>query len=167
MKILILSDSHGDIRNVRRAISQEAPIDILIHAGDVEGDLEKELGSGREYEIRPVAGNMDWYGGMPDELVFPIGEGHVVYLAHGHRLGVHSGTKRLRERAREAGADIAVYGHTHVPDYQVEDGITVINPGSVSRPRQRDRKKSYVVLTLHKGGSFDVFFRRVPYCKLF
>ena len=60
MKILILSDSHGNHDLVRKAIGQEAPIDMLIHAGDVEGDLDKILGKKRDYEIRAVAGNMDW-----------------------------------------------------------------------------------------------------------
>ena len=44
MKILIISDSHGHHDLLRRAIGQEAPIDMLIHAGDVEGNLEKILG---------------------------------------------------------------------------------------------------------------------------
>ena len=39
MKILIISDSHGHHDLLRRAIGQEAPIDMLIHAGDVEGNL--------------------------------------------------------------------------------------------------------------------------------
>ena len=142
MKILIISDSHGRHDLVRRAIGQEAPIDMLIHAGDVEGNLEEVLGPKREYEIRVVAGNMDWLRGMANELVFPVG-GHVVYLTHGHRLGVYTGTENLRARARERGADIAIYGHIHVPVYETgEDGIMVINPGSIAKPRQQGWKKS-------------------------
>ena len=46
MKVLVVSDSHGRHDLLRKAIGQEAPIDMLIHAGDVEGDLDKILGPG-------------------------------------------------------------------------------------------------------------------------
>lgn len=158
MKILIISDSHGHHDLLRRAIGQEAPIDMLIHAGDVEGDLEKILGPRREYEIRAVAGNMDWSDTLEDELCFPL-PGHTVYLAHGHRHGVHSGTRRLVESAKEKGADIAVYGHIHMPDYATEDGVTVINPGSIAKPRQEGWRKSYAVMTIDDKGKFSVKFK--------
>ena len=69
MKVLVISDSHGRHELLRKAIGQEAPIDMLIHAGDVEGDLERILGPKREYEIHAVSGNMDWgdYIGERDE----------------------------------------------------------------------------------------------------
>ena len=161
IKALIISDSHGHHDLVRQAIGREAPIDLLIHAGDVEGDLEQVLGPGRDYEIRAVAGNMDWSDRLEDELCFSVG-GHVVYLTHGHRLGVHSGTRRLVERAKELGADIAVYGHIHVPDYGTEDGVTVINPGSIAKPRQEGWRKSYAVMKIDGDGTVDVKFKYLP-----
>lgn len=161
MKILIVSDSHGQHDLVRRAIGQEAPIDMLIHAGDVEGDLDRVLGDKREYEIRAVTGNMDWSDRLEDELCFPV-FGHVIYLTHGHRLGVHGGTYRLTERARKKGADIAIYGHTHIPDYGTEEGVTVINPGSIAKPRQQGWHKTYAVLTIDEEGEFDVEFKSLP-----
>ena len=77
MKVLVVSDSHGRHDLLRKAIGQEAPIDMLIHAGDVEGDLDKILGPKREYIVHAVAGNMDW--GTPEDssLAFDMG-GHKV-----------------------------------------------------------------------------------------
>ena len=103
MKILIISDSHGYHDLLRRAIGQEAPIDMLIHAGDVEGDLEQILGKKREYEIYAVAGNMDWSDSLEDELCFDVC-GHRIFLAHGHRYGVHGGTWRIQNPASRDGA---------------------------------------------------------------
>ena len=142
MKILIVSDSHGHHDLVRKAIGQEAPIDMLIHAGDVEGDLEMILGKKRDYEIR--AG------------------GQIIYLTHGHRVGVHGGTYRLTERARHLGADIAIYGHTHVPDHGTENEVLVINPGSIAKPRQQGWKKTYAVMTIDSAGKVDVQFKNLP-----
>ena len=162
MKILIMSDSHGHNELVREAIGRHAPIDLLIHAGDAEGDLDEILGPAREYDVRVVSGNMDWYGRQESELCFPLGAHHVVYLAHGHRLGVHGGFRRIVERAKECGADIAVFGHIHVPVYEERDGITLINPGSIAKPRQEGWKKSYVLMTLEEDGSYSVRFKYLP-----
>ena len=134
---------------------------MLIHAGDVEGDLERILGDKREYEIFAVAGNMDWSDSLENELVIPVC-GHTIYLTHGHRLSVHGGTRRLVERAKEKGADIAVYGHVHVPDYGTEDGVLVINPGSIAKPRQEGWRKSYAVMTIDEDGVIDVKFKYLP-----
>ena len=162
MKILILSDSHGHHELVRAAIGREAPIDLLIHAGDVEGDLERILGPAREYGIRAVAGNMDWSDSLESELCFPLGDHHNVYLTHGHRLGVHGSRKKLREKAQKCGADIAIFGHIHMPVYEEEDGITVINPGSIAKSRQEGWKKSYAVMTLDDDGNMKVRFKSLP-----
>ncbi|MDO5133676.1 MAG: metallophosphoesterase, partial [Eubacteriales bacterium] len=162
MKILILSDSHGNHEDIRRAIGREAPIDMLIHAGDVEGDLEQVLGVRREYEIRVVAGNMDWMPGLEQELCFPLGKHHRVFLTHGHRYGVYSGLVKLRERARRKKADLVIFGHTHKPEYERQGGITMINPGSISKPRQEGWKKTYVVMTVQEDGTMDVQFKSLP-----
>ena len=122
---------------------------------------DKILGKKRDYEIRAVAGNMDWSDKLEDELCFSVGR-HVIYLAHGHRFGVHGGTYRLTERARQMGADIAVYGHTHAPDYGTENDVLVINPGSIAKPRQDGWQKTYAVMTIDKSGKVDVEFKHLP-----
>jgi predicted phosphodiesterase len=50
---------------------------------------------------------------------------------------VESGAQTIAAAARSAGAEAALFGHTHVPQTCTLDGIFVLNPGSVSRPRSR------------------------------
>ena len=162
MKVLVVSDSHGRHELLRKAIGQEAPIDMLIHAGDVEGDLDRILGPKREYEIYAVAGNMD--SGTPEEsdLVFYMG-GHKVFLTHGHRYGVSYTLANLRETAEELGADVAIYGHTHMPALDEQNDIVLLNPGSVAKPRQAGLKKTYAVITINdKTGKMSVKFKSLP-----
>jgi putative phosphoesterase len=147
MKVLVISDSHGRHDLLRKAIGQEAPIDLLIHAGDVEGDLDKILGPAREYDVKVVAGNMDRSADMKMSQVFALG-GHKVFLTHGHYFGVSYTKRELREKAAQCGCDIAIFGHTHTPFMEVQDDILMLNPGSVSKPRQQGLKKTYAVLTL-------------------
>ena len=161
MKVLVISDSHGRHELLRKAIGQEAPIDMLIHAGDVEGDLERILGPKREYEIHAVSGNMDWGDSMPDSDLFDMG-GHKVFLTHGHRYGVSYTLANLRETAEECGADVAIYGHTHMPALDEQNDILLLNPGSVARPRQQGLKKTYIMLTLdEKTDKYKVKLRKL------
>ncbi len=147
IKILVVSDSHGQNYLVKRAIAQEAPFDILVHAGDVEGSLRKELGDPAEYGVCAVAGNMDWHDEYPDSRCFTAG-GRRFYLVHGHRHGVHGSRDRLVKAAIENGAEIVIFGHTHMPVLEERDGITVLNPGSIAKPRQQGWKKTYAVIEL-------------------
>ncbi|MBR3366464.1 MAG: metallophosphoesterase [Lachnospiraceae bacterium] len=150
MKILVISDTHGQHALLRRAIGQEAPIDILVHAGDIEGSLREILGTKREYAVYAVAGNMDWLQEYPDSLTFEAG-GHRFYVAHGHRHGVHSSKARLLEAAKEAGADVAVFGHTHIPYLEEYDDVILLNPGSAAKPRQNGWQKTYAVIEIPEG----------------
>ena len=59
-------------------------------------------------------------------------------------------TDTLEEIAADNGCDIAVYGHTHIAKVSNEGRITVINPGSASRPRD-EMRPSFAVMELMEG----------------
>jgi putative phosphoesterase len=46
--------------------------------------------------------------------------------------------------------DFVIFGHTHVPMVHQANGVTVINPGSCSQPRDQDRRGSYAILDLDR-----------------
>ena len=48
-----------------------------------------------------------------------------------------------------------MYGHTHRPSLTVEDDLVTLNPGSVSYPRQDDRKPSYIVMNVDGQGNAE------------
>ncbi len=133
MRVLGLSDSHGDLAFMRRAVELIRPHGI-IHLGDHYEDGER---LGREFPHLPlwqVAGNCDRAGlfGHPEQLCPEI-FGARVYLTHGHREGVKLGLGGLLRRAREQGVQAALFGHTHQALCQrEEDGLWVLNPGTGS-----------------------------------
>lgn len=159
-KILVVSDTHGGNGNLRYAIGQELPIDLLIHCGDVQGDLSKILGGHPPYDVACVKGNTDT-GSMPQSRTLEVC-GHRIFVCHGHAFGVHSGTERILEAAKEQNCDIVCFGHTHVPVCEERDGVLVLNPGSISLPRTADRKKTYAVLTLELGKAPRAEIRSIP-----
>ena len=152
VKILVVSDTHGQNRNLETVVNRVKPIDMLIHLGDVEGSeyLVDNIGECPTYIVR---GNCDMNGSLPGEIVLPV-ENHTIFMTHGHRYMVGYGTERLKEAARARNADIVLFGHTHVPYLEQENGMTILNPGSLSRPRQGDHQCSYAMIEIDRDGQF-------------
>ena len=157
MTALIISDTHGDDTNLRRLLTMYPRPDMLIHAGDADG-------SGPYYRslvrcpLHIVVGNNDYsaFGDTSEAFRFA---GHTIFLTHGHRQNVYRGLDSLLYAAEEAGADIAVFGHTHIPLAERIGDILVINPGSLTYPRQPGHKPSYALLTVGEDGAPEASIR--------
>ncbi len=155
MKILIVSDSHGWDDNLKKVIELQAPFDMLIHLGDSQGseDFFAEWVSNDDCEIHVVRGNNDYFCETPNEEEFYIGK-YKVFITHGHRYSVNAGTEKLKQEARDRGADIVMFGHTHRPYLETcSDGLVVLNPGSISLPRQEGRKCTYALMEIDREGT--------------
>lgn len=147
MRILVVSDSHGKNENVKKAIEAAGKIDALIHLGDV-GYSYHEIESMAHVPTYIVAGNTDYIPELKDRMILMFGE-HRIYVVHGHREGVSMGLSTLRYNALQNECDIALYGHTHVPHLDENpDDVTILNPGSISLPRQDDHKKTYAIIDI-------------------
>ncbi|WP_342558801.1 metallophosphoesterase [Metasolibacillus sp. FSL K6-0083] len=141
MKILVMSDTHGDAEVIRHVRNQHEDIDVLIHCGDSELSYEHPHLAGM---IR-VRGNCDHTDTrFPDEQVVSHGDVKI-FVTHGHLFQVKSSLLNLTYRAKELGATICCFGHSHLLGAEMIDGILYINPGSLLMPRGR-REQSYVVL---------------------
>ena len=150
MRILIVSDTHRYNKNYLELVERLKPLDMIIHCGDVEGS-EYTLKEAAECPVMMIAGNNDFFTPLPKELDFTI-EKYKVWVTHGHHYSVYSGNKRITEEARSRGVDIVCFGHTHIPVLEQTDGLTVINPGSISYPRQSNFKPSYVTMEIDREG---------------
>jgi hypothetical protein len=150
MKILIVSDTHGRESNLEKVIKKTGPIDHLIHLGDVEGG-EDYIRTLTDAPVDIVAGNNDYYSDLPGELIIELGD-YRAMLTHGHYYYVSRGPEFLKEAAMEKGVDIVMFGHTHRPYLEQGDKLTVLNPGSLSLPRQEGRHPSYIVMEIDREG---------------
>lgn len=150
MKILIISDTHGRHDNLKRVLERLAPIDLLLHLGDVEGG-EEEILKMANCRTEMVAGNNDFFSGLEREKELQIGA-YQVLLTHGHYYYVSAGIGEIRREAEGRGFDIAMFGHTHRPMIEYGKHVVVLNPGSLSFPRQEGRKPSYIVMELDEKG---------------
>ena len=150
LRILIMSDSHGRNENVELAIAQVreeiGEFQMLIHLGDVVDARELESLAGVPCYI--VRGNTDYDAKLLNANVIEAG-GHRIFATHGHLYQVDMRLDLLRFAALENDCDIAMYGHTHVPYLEEDpDDVTILNPGSISKPRQADHRYTYMVMEI-------------------
>lgn len=155
MKILVFSDSHGRTLDMYGLIESEQP-DAVIHLGDHYEDACDLRRSYPNLTVYAVRGNNDF---DPDAPLFSViaPAGVRMYLTHGHReraAWLQSGN--VAARAAEEGCTIALYGHTHLRYDRTEGGVRVMNPGSISLPR--DGRASCLMLDVQNGALVSACF---------
>ncbi len=149
MKILVFSDSHGNLIDLKLILKQyEEKVKYVIHLGDYDDDVSDVKPFFQNYKYINVSGNCDWGNFLPSEKFFSL-NGKNFFITHGHRYGVKSSLIKLSYSAEEKNADICLFGHTHVPLLISSNGIIYMNPGSISSPRGG---------TLHTYGVIDISF---------
>ena len=139
--VLVLSDTHRNFSALEKLLPKMLENDYVFHLGDYQADIlqYRELGD----KVYSVLGNCDGGG---DDLVLEI-EKVKILLTHGDRYGVKSSLYKLLLRAKEVGANVVFYGHTHVASVEKIDGITFVNPGCTYGYLD----KSYCYAVFHKG----------------
>lgn len=147
MKVVILSDTHGRLHALEPIVLREKP-DALIHLGDHFEDSFSVEALFPGLPVYAVCGNNDEPLG-PYHRVVAFGKTRI-FLTHGHLFSLHKGIGRLASEARKNGCQAALFGHTHTALMRVHKGILVLNPGSVSLPRDGSGG-SYLVLWLGEG----------------
>ncbi|NJD39715.1 MAG: metallophosphoesterase [Geobacter sp.] len=129
MRILVVSDSHGNQDNLHKARELAGQIDAIVHLGDGEDDAAI-LAAVEDVPVLQVAGNCDYGSLSPRERLETLAETRLL-LCHGDRYGVKLGLAQLIERARSCDATVVLYGHTHQAMVEYYDGIWLINPGTL------------------------------------
>lgn len=127
-------------------VESEKP-DEIIHLGDHLRDAETLSFAFPDIPMSRVPGNCDGWTGVSDRLVLER-EGVRILLAHGHQWRVKSGPDLAVAAARETGANILLYGHTHEAVCRREEGLWVMNPGTVGG---RYARATYGVIEIKDG----------------
>lgn len=154
MRIGLISDTHGNLEAARRAwraMTADGDIDCVLHAGDFISDA-RALAAEWPVPVHAVRGNNDLWDTGDDVLTLELG-GQRILLVHGHRHNVSRSRdlSTVAAAARQAGAQVAVFGHSHVPRVTEMDGVLLVNPGSPSRPRD-GHGPTCAVLTITADG---------------
>lgn len=153
MRILIVSDNHGD-REILQEVLQQEKVDYSIHLGDSQMDEKWILKNFNYY----VEGNNDfWYSKWED--TFNLG-GLNFFICHGHTRGISNlnVTNPVKQIFTEHDLDVILYGHTHAFKVLDIDNKTVICPGALRMPRGPEGK-GYCIITIQDGEIQDIEFK--------
>ncbi len=151
MKIVVLSDTHGDAAIIPDVIAAHPDAAYYFHCGDSELAYEDV----HIKDCKRVRGNCDYDVNYPVEEVVDV-EDKTVFMTHGHLFNVKTTLTPLAMRAQEVGANIVLFGHSHVLGAELVDGTLFLNPGSLKSPRGR-KEKSYAVIET-TADSYSVTF---------
>lgn len=160
MKLFFMADIHGSLFYLDKALERfnQENADYLIILGD-------ELYHGarnpltRDYNPREVAARLNSHSDKiiavrgncdseVDEMVleFPMMSTYSMLLYGGKRIFLtHGHIYNEQNMPKLSGGDVFIYGHTHIPKAEKLSGITIINPGSVSLPKENS-PNSYGIL---------------------
>lgn len=145
MKILVLSDSHGNLSNMERAVEQTAP-DQIFHLGDCWRDAESLLRRFPGIPLEQVPGNCDFRPTEPTEKLVCLRERRIL-LCHGHTYGVKQSLLTAGYAAEEQDLDLFLFGHTHAPLVDKRGKTLFLNPGSIGDYAH----PFYAIVTLENG----------------
>lgn len=133
MRVGVVGDIHGNYEDLKEALRQMGAIDHLIFTGDGIREINR-LQEETEIMVRGVRGNCDFLGGFPYDDLFHL-DRYKVFLTHGHIYDVKSGLARLGKIGQAKGADLVVFGHTHIPEITDWYEVRLFNPGTLYRER--------------------------------
>ena len=147
-KLVVVSDTHGNLNHLQTLYPIIEENDFVIHLGDGIAETRVLLGQYPE-KTYFCAGNCDLFSSLPDEGVLEVERVRIFYC-HGHKYGVKTGLKRLAEKAKSLDCELALYGHTHIARIDEIDGVTLVNPGTLSYPQGKGGTYAYIIVHQNK-----------------
>ncbi|MEF9922304.1 MAG: metallophosphoesterase [Anaerovoracaceae bacterium] len=143
MKIFVISDTHGMLSKAIEVFEGLTDIDLIIHCGDYDRDAIN-LGDYFGVDVITVKGNSDGSYSDDDYKIVDTPYGQI-YVTHGHMQNVNFSYDKIYYTAAEKNCIAAIFGHTHKPIFEENNGIYMINPGSLSMPRDGSQG-SYAII---------------------
>ena len=138
MRILVVSDTHKNLNrfwDVFEKLKRENPVQMIVHCGDYYEDASAiRMRAG--VPVTAVRGNCD---AEVDQMLlnFDILRDCATIFLGGRRItATHGHLFPLDPPPHSFPGDIYLYGHIHIPVIRQENGITLLNPGSITLPKQ-------------------------------
>jgi len=142
MKVLVISDSHGDREILVELVERyKDKVDQIFHCGDSELEATDPVWD----SVMTVRGNMDFTDEYKLTQIADV-KNERIFMAHGHRFNVNHGMQELVYAAQAENADYAFFGHTHQAKCEKINNIVVLNPGSISEPRGHYQVPTYAIV---------------------
>lgn len=157
MLIAVVSDTHRYETYIKKVQECIKNADILIHLGDNIDDAE-EITKKFKGKVYIVRGNCDFSSKYPREDIIEV-EGKKIFITHGHLYSVKTTLTNIFYKGKEVMADVVLFGHTHESLVVEEEGMIIMNPGSVSLPRCSRRTIGF--LEVEKDKKVNAYLKEI------
>lgn len=137
LKLIIVSDTHGDELALKKLILCHTNANLILHLGDGENEFFKLKSKFDSLNMQMVKGNCDinLNETLPTHKIIKIKPNLKIFACHGHTLNVKQNLTQLVQTAKLHKTNLALFGHTHNKFVKTENNLTILNPGSLTRPR--------------------------------
>lgn len=171
MKIGVMSDTHGSLPYLEKALDVLSDCDVLLHIGDVlyhgpRNDLPEGYNPKAVIEIINNLDNITIARGNCDADVDQMVINHPIESPFVHKKidnisvlmdhGYSASREEMIKKARDLGVDILIQGHTHVKELSVDRDIIILNPGSTAIPKDGTHSVATIEI-LNEENSDDEF----------
>lgn len=149
MKYLIISDIHGSLPRLERALKyyKREHFDMLLILGDIlnygpRNSIPEGIDAkGIVARLNPLADQIIAIRGNCDAevdqmlLQFPIMADYALIVDEGHKLFLTHGHVYNPDNLPPGHFDAVMYGHTHLWKLEQQEGTVILNTGSITFPK--------------------------------
>lgn len=154
MKIVVLSDTHGDAEVISTVFNQEQDADVFFHCGDSELSYNDDHFN----DMIRVKGNCDFDNDFEHDIIVNLDD-RKVFITHGHLYDIKTSLAKVSEKAQETGVDFVFFGHSHLLGAEVINDVLFLNPGSLTLPRGGNDKSYATIEWEEDEEDMTVFFK--------
>ncbi len=148
MRVLVISDTHGELDNVRKFMSRAVELrpDLIIHLGDNYEDADVLM---EEFKVMRVPGVYEdayFNPDVPNRILINL-EGWTALMVHSPTPHENDQpwdldpTKLISRRV----VDLVLHGHTHVPRVERSE-VVLVNPGHLKSEDKKGYPPSFAIL---------------------
>ena len=150
MKILMISDTHGNTSMINKMVSLAVDFDLTIHLGDNYPDGVPFIDSNVPIIRVPGTWGWEYQDNTIDNRRYEEFLGWRFFLTHTPTIDVHDLDSDLDpvDVLNNNGCDIFCHGHTHKPTIYTVGNVTVLNPGHLKSSFDRGYNASYAKIEL-------------------
>lgn len=126
MKLVIISDSHGNIANLKLVLgfAKKIKAGAIIHCGDWDNIKAVEVVKSAKIRLYAVSGNADI-----DPKFKEMFKSQLIINLEGRKIGVVHNFKDFSDKTKSL--DDIFCGHRHFKMEKVIDGVKVVAPGAL------------------------------------
>lgn len=148
MKILLISDSHGNKKTLANFL-QSVQFDYAFFLGDGLRDVE----SLDQIKVKRVCGNCDFFSSEAVTRYENLA-GKKFMLTHGHDYRAKLTKSLMLQTAKQNYCDVVCFGHTHTQTNEYLDGVLFVNPGAF-------KSGNYAILNVDQEGKILVELKNI------